>query len=205
MSDHQNISPNIDIMCLFKKLWLLLGILIIVYLNVWICVYYCWLIWTCYALSWHQQRVTHFRLQMWKFGRVNNLSFRVVSLCYVYRCLSFCPFFFRPLCCLFFWPIVLSVLLRYTDSGYTFGIVKLFLPCVGVVVSLISTYGVDVSLLDRCFRAFELKKTRFGSSLPPVVCRRANISLCGIWLFAHSPVLSCLRVLSSVLSVTISA
>ena len=53
---------------------------------------------------------------------------------------------------------MLSVLLRYTDSDYTFGIFKLFLPCVGVVVSLISPYGVDGSLLDRCVRAFELKK-----------------------------------------------
>jgi hypothetical protein len=75
---------------------------------------------------------------------------------------------------------VLSVLLRYTDSDYPFGIFKPFITCVGVVVSLISPYGVDVSLLDRCVRAFELKKTIFGSSLPPVVCRRANISLCCI-------------------------
>jgi hypothetical protein len=39
------------------------------------------------------------------FGRDNNFSLRVVSLCYVDRCLSFRPFFFRPLCCLFFFDI----------------------------------------------------------------------------------------------------
>jgi hypothetical protein len=53
---------------------------------------------------------------------------------------------------------VLSVFLRYTNSDYPFGIFKPFLPCVGVVISLISPYEVDVSLLDRCVRAFELKK-----------------------------------------------
>ena len=127
------------------------------------------------------------------FDRVNSFSFRVVSWCFV------CPFVLSLL------VIVLSVLLRYTDSDYPFGIFKLFLPCVGVVVSLISPYGVDISLLDRCVRAFELKKTIFDSSLPPVVCRMAHLLLCCIWLFAHSPVLFCLCVLSSVLSVKISA
>jgi hypothetical protein len=40
-----------------------------------------------------------------------------------------CSSVFWPLCCLFFCllAIVLSVLLRYTDSDYTFDILKLFL------------------------------------------------------------------------------
>ena len=42
----------------------------------------------------------------------------VLYVCLVDRCLSFC---------LFSLVIVLSVLLRYTDSDYPFGIVKLFL------------------------------------------------------------------------------
>ena len=42
----------------------------------------------------------------------------VLCVCFVDRCLS--------LCSIFFWP-VLSVLLRYTDSDYPFGIFKLFL------------------------------------------------------------------------------
>jgi hypothetical protein len=127
------------------------------------------------------------------FGRVNSFSLRVVSWCFV------CPFV------LFLLVIVLSVLFRYTDSDYPFGIFKLFFPCVGVVVSLISLYGVDISLLDRCVIAFELKKKIFGSSLPPVVCRMVHLLLCCIWLFAHSPVLFFLCVLISVLSVKISA
>jgi hypothetical protein len=43
----------------------------------------------------------------------------VLCACFVERCLSFCIFFFLV--------IVLSVLLRYTDSDYLFGIFKLFL------------------------------------------------------------------------------
>jgi len=42
----------------------------------------------------------------------------VVYVCFVDRCLSFCTFFL---------VIVLSVLLRFTDSVYPFGIFKLFL------------------------------------------------------------------------------
>jgi hypothetical protein len=42
----------------------------------------------------------------------------VLCVCFVDRCLSFCTFFLA---------IVLSVLLRYTDSDYPFGILKLFL------------------------------------------------------------------------------
>jgi hypothetical protein len=55
----------------------------------------------------------------------------VLCVCFVDRCLSFCSFSFGhcvvcssvfwPLCCLFFCllVIVLSVLLRYTDSDYS--------------------------------------------------------------------------------------
>ena len=43
----------------------------------------------------------------------------VVYVCFVYRCLSFSTFFF-------FLAIVLSVLPRYTDYDYPFGIFKLF-------------------------------------------------------------------------------
>jgi hypothetical protein len=42
----------------------------------------------------------------------------VLCVCFVDRCLSFCTFLLA---------IVLSVLLRYTDSDYSFGILKLFL------------------------------------------------------------------------------
>jgi hypothetical protein len=42
----------------------------------------------------------------------------VLCVCFVDRCLSICTFFLLA--------IVLSVLLRYTDSGYPFGIFKLF-------------------------------------------------------------------------------
>jgi hypothetical protein len=41
----------------------------------------------------------------------------VLYVCFVDRCLSFCTFF---------WAIVLSVFLRYTDSDCSFGIFKLF-------------------------------------------------------------------------------
>ena len=41
----------------------------------------------------------------------------VLCVCFVDRCLSFCPFSF----------VELSVLRRSTDSDYTFGIFKLFL------------------------------------------------------------------------------
>jgi hypothetical protein len=53
----------------------------------------------------------------------------VLCVYFVDRCLSLCPFFFWPLCCLSFFllAIVLSVLFRFTDSDYTFGIFKLFL------------------------------------------------------------------------------
>jgi hypothetical protein len=43
----------------------------------------------------------------------------VLCVCFVDRCLSFCTFFLLA--------IVLSVLLRYTDSDYPFCIFKLFL------------------------------------------------------------------------------
>ena len=68
----------------------------------------------------------------------------VLYVCFVDRCLSFLSFFFWPLCCLscfdvriliylfvlfvlFLLAIVLSVLLRCTDSDLSFSIFKLFL------------------------------------------------------------------------------
>ena len=42
-----------------------------------------------------------------------------IGVCFVVRCLSFC---------IFLLAIVFSVLLRYTDSDYSFGIFKLLLP-----------------------------------------------------------------------------
>ena len=43
---------------------------------------------------------------------------RSLCVCFVDRCLCFCPFFLAT---------VLSVLFRFTDSDYAFGIFKLFL------------------------------------------------------------------------------
>jgi hypothetical protein len=49
----------------------------------------------------------------------------VLYVCFVDRCLSFVPFLLG---------IVLSVLLRYTDSDYPFGIFKLFLDDVFIAI-----------------------------------------------------------------------
>ena len=54
----------------------------------------------------------------------------VLSVCFVDRCLSFI---------LFLLVIVLSVLLRYTDSDYPFGIFKLFLSYLIYAISLLSS------------------------------------------------------------------
>jgi hypothetical protein len=45
----------------------------------------------------------------------------VLYICFVDRCLSFCTFFFWPLCCLFFFDIriLLSPLVSSTNSSYT--------------------------------------------------------------------------------------
>ena len=52
------------------------------------------------------------------FSGVRITQYLALYVCFVDRCLSFCTFHL---------VIVLSVLLRYTDSDYLFGIVKLFL------------------------------------------------------------------------------
>jgi len=52
----------------------------------------------------------------------------VLCVCFVDRCLSFCTF-----------SIVLSVLLRFTDSDYHFGIFKLFL-CKYVIIYVVETH-----------------------------------------------------------------
>jgi hypothetical protein len=54
------------------------------------------------------------------FSGVRVTQCLVLYVCFVDRCLSFCTFSF-------FLAIVMSVLLRYTDSDYPFGIFKLFL------------------------------------------------------------------------------
>jgi hypothetical protein len=51
------------------------------------------------------------------FSAVRVTRSLVLYVCFVDRCLIFCTFSFG---------IVLSVLLRYTDSGWPFGIFKLF-------------------------------------------------------------------------------
>jgi len=58
----------------------------------------------------------------------------VLCVCFVDRCLSFCLFVFL------FLAIVLSVLLRYTDSDYPFGIFKLFFK------DLISNYSYCIQM-----------------------------------------------------------
>jgi len=52
------------------------------------------------------------------FRKLIVYNVRYLYACFVDRCLSFCTFFLA---------IVLSVLLRYRDSDYPFGIFKLFL------------------------------------------------------------------------------
>jgi len=59
----------------------------------------------------------------------------VLYVCFVDRCLSFCTFFLLA--------IVLSVLLRYTDSEYPFSIFKLFLPHVYIDCVMINIYQAE--------------------------------------------------------------
>jgi len=61
------------------------------------------------------------------FSGVRATRLLVLYVCFVDRCLSFCFFLFTTvLSVLLLLTIVLSVLLRYTDSDYPFGILKLF-------------------------------------------------------------------------------
>ena len=75
----------------------------------------------------------------------------VLFICFVDGCLYFCTFSFA---------IVLSVLLRYTDSDYPFGIFKLFLYgsnflvilCYGsVIVAIVIVAVVDFRLWHKYF------------------------------------------------------
>jgi hypothetical protein len=54
----------------------------------------------------------------------------VLWVCFVDRCLSFCPYFFWPLCCMFFCllVIVLSVLLSFGHCVFCSSIYGLWLP-----------------------------------------------------------------------------
>jgi len=77
------------------------------------------------------------------FSEVRVTRSLVLYVCFVDRCLSFCTFFLLT--------IVLSVLLRYTDSDYPFGIFKLFFQ--------IGIFGVYV-----CFNTLLVK-----------ICRLTNL------------------------------
>ena len=62
------------------------------------------------------------------FSEVRVARSLVLCVCFVDRCLSFCTFSFgHCVVCPSSLAIVLSVLLRFTDSDYPFGIFKLFL------------------------------------------------------------------------------
>jgi hypothetical protein len=63
------------------------------------------------------------------FNGVSVTRSLVLCVCFVNRCLSFCTFLLAN---------VLSVLLRYTDSDYPFGIFKLFLESTYPLFRLIS-------------------------------------------------------------------
>ena len=65
------------------------------------------------------------------FSEVRVTRSLVLFVCFVDRCLSFCTFSFG---------LVLSVLLRYTDSDYPFGIFKLFLNKI-VFMHVISAFS----------------------------------------------------------------
>jgi hypothetical protein len=53
------------------------------------------------------------------FSEVRVTQFLVLCVCFADRCLSFCTFFFLPLCCLFFFDIqILVVLLVSSNSSY---------------------------------------------------------------------------------------
>jgi hypothetical protein len=62
------------------------------------------------------------------FSGVRYTRSLVLYVCFVDRCLSFCTFFLLA--------IVLSVLLRYTDSDCPFGIFKLFLMPLSTIYQL---------------------------------------------------------------------
>ena len=51
------------------------------------------------------------------FSVVRVIRSLVICVCYVDRCMSFCPFFFLPLCCLFFYLRILNSLLVSSNSS----------------------------------------------------------------------------------------
>ena len=54
------------------------------------------------------------------FSRVRVTRSLVLYVCFIYRCLSFCPFIFWPLCCLFFFDIRIMIApLVSSNSSYT--------------------------------------------------------------------------------------
>ena len=48
----------------------------------------------------------------------------VLCVCFVDRCLSFCPFFFWPLCCLFFLDLLILITPSYDIYQYVFSEIK---------------------------------------------------------------------------------
>ena len=67
------------------------------------------------------------------FSEIRVTRSLVLSVCYLDRCLSFCPFSFGH--CGFF---------LFTDSGYPFGIFKLFLNC--ILFYLLNSDSVHVAI-----------------------------------------------------------
>ena len=137
-------------------------------------------------------------------------------VCFVDRYLSFCTFFFWPLCCLFFFDIrflitplwylvaiVLSVLLRYTDSDYpplvscghcvvcSSSIYGFWLPPFGILWPLCCLFFFDIRILITplwylvaIVLSVLLRYT--DSDYPPLVscghCVVCSSSIYGFWL-----------------------
>jgi hypothetical protein len=113
------------------------------------------------------------------FGGVRVTPSLALYVCFVDRCLSFCTFVFT---------IVLSVLLRYTDSDYPFGIFKLLkrkrtkrqillLHFVGIMIPVIF-----FTLARRC-------KGRWGVGRGSFRSYASLVPFCLLWMFEPSSLL----------------
>jgi hypothetical protein len=78
----------------------------------------------------------------------NHQILQMVSITYVTRSLVFCVVFCRSLFVLlsYFFAIMLSFSLRFTDSDYPFGIFKLFLP-ERLQIALLKIYFNNLTLI----------------------------------------------------------